>query len=115
MLKCEPRPDEIGSTNRPNGGDMYVRVVRFTDVDPEHLAESITARDEGEGPPEGVPAKGFQLLHDEDQRTAVVLQFFETAEDMAAAEAALDAMDPSETPGTRASVDRCESKLEMQV
>ena len=94
---------------------MYVRVVRFTDVDPEHLAERITANDEREaGPPEGVPAKGFQLLHDEDQRTAIVLQFFETAEDMAAGEAALDAMDPSETPGNRASIDRCESKMEIQ-
>lgn len=94
---------------------MYVRVVRFTDVDPEHLEQRITARDESQGPPEGVPAKGFQLLHDEEQRTAVVLQLFETAEDMAAAEAALDAMDPSETPGTRSSVDRCESKVERQV
>jgi hypothetical protein len=93
---------------------MYVRVVRFTDVDPEHLAERMSAADERQGPPEGLPAMGVQILHDEDQRTALVLQFFDTADDMAAAEAALDAMDPSETPGTRASIDRTEKKLELQ-
>jgi hypothetical protein len=37
---------------------------------------------------------------------------FETADDMAAAEGPLDAMDPADTPGARASVDRCEIKLE---
>jgi hypothetical protein len=32
---------------------------------------------------------------------------------MRASEAALDGMDPSDTPGTRASVDRCEVKVEV--
>jgi hypothetical protein len=32
---------------------------------------------------------------------------------MAAAEATLDAMDPADTPGTRASVDRCEIKAKL--
>ncbi len=52
----------------------------------------------------------IQILHDADQRTAVVIQLFETADGMAAAEAALDAMDPTDTPGTRSSIDRCEVK-----
>ena len=42
-----------------------------------------------------------------------MIQLFETADDMATAEAALDAMDPGETPGTRASIDRCEIKAEL--
>ena len=92
---------------------MYARVVRFTDVDPDHLAERLEDVESREGPPVDIPAKGIQILHDPDQRTAVVIQLFETAEDMATAEAALDAMDPSETPGTRASIDRCEIKVEM--
>ena len=46
-----------------------------------------------------IPAKQVQILHDPDQGTAVVIQLFETADDMAAAEAALEAMDPSDTPG----------------
>jgi hypothetical protein len=93
---------------------MYARVVRFTDVDPEHLESRVTARGEEEGPPEGVKAKAIKLMHDPDQRTAVVIQFFETAEDMADSEAALNAMDPSETPGTRATVDRGEVKFERE-
>ena len=91
---------------------MYARVVRFTDVDPGHLAERLAEVESSEGPPVDIPAKGLQILHDPDQRTSVVIQLFETADDMATAEAALDAMDPSDTPGTRASIDRCEIKGE---
>ena len=89
---------------------MYARVVRFTDVDPDHLAGRLAEAEGREGPPVDIPAKEVQILHDEDQRTAVVIQIFETADDMAAAEAPLDTMDPGDTPGTRASVDRCEIK-----
>jgi hypothetical protein len=91
---------------------MYARVVRFTDVDPDHLAGRLDGI-EAEGPPVDIPAKGIQILHDEDQRTSVVIQLFETADDMAAAESALDKMDPGDTPGTRASIDRCEIKAEL--
>jgi hypothetical protein len=45
----------------------------------------------------------------------VVLQFFDSADDMRASEAAFDSMDASETPGTRASVDRCELKADLKV
>ena len=61
-----------------------------------------------------IPAKSVQICHDPDQRTAVVIQLFETAGDMAAAEAALEAMDPGDTPGTRASVDRCEITADLR-
>jgi len=86
---------------------MHARIVRFTDVDPDHLASRLAEMDE---PPVESAATAVQVFHDSDQRTAVVVQQFNTADDMAAAESAFDAMDPSETPGTRASVDRCEMK-----
>lgn len=92
---------------------MHARVVRFTDVDPEHLAERLGEIEARDGPPVDIPAKGIQFLHDSDQRTAVVIQLFETADDMAAAEGPLDDMDPGDTPGTRASIDRCEIKAEL--
>jgi hypothetical protein len=92
---------------------MHARVVRFTDVDPDHLAERLTQVQASEGPPVDISAKGIQILHDPDQRTAVVIQLFETADDMAAAEGPLDEMDPGDTPGTRASIDRCEIKVEL--
>jgi hypothetical protein len=93
---------------------MYLRVVRFTDVDADNLASQLAERSEETGPPEGVKASGFKLMHDADQRTAVVLQFFESEQDMRDSEAALDGMDPSDTPGTRASVDRGEIKMERE-
>jgi hypothetical protein len=92
---------------------MYARVVRFTDVDPDNIAERVAETETREGPPVDIAAKMIQILHDADQGTAVVIQLFETADDMAASEGALDAMDPGDTPGTRASVDRCEIKAEL--
>jgi hypothetical protein len=53
------------------------------------------------------------MLLDEAQSTAVALVFFETEEDMRKGGETLDRMDSSETPGTRASVDLCEVKIEM--
>jgi hypothetical protein len=94
---------------------MYARVVRFTDVDPEHLSERLAEVEASDGPPVDIPAKGLQILHDPDQRTAIVIQHFQTADDMAAAEGPLDSMDASDTPGTRASIDRCEVKAEVAV
>ena len=41
---------------------MHVRVVRFTDVTPERVAQLIAAIDEAGGPPPGVPITGLQLL-----------------------------------------------------
>jgi hypothetical protein len=56
---------------------------------------------------------GLKVLFDQAQGTAVVLQEFANAEDMAAAAKVFDSMDASETPGGRASVDSCEQKLEL--
>jgi hypothetical protein len=93
---------------------MYVRVVRFTEVNAERIKELLARIDESDGPPEGVPSTGLRILVDEDQGTAVVEQYFETAEDMEAGAQAFSAMDPADTPGTRASVDMCELKLELE-
>jgi hypothetical protein len=92
---------------------MYVRVVRFTDASPDRIADVLGRVKESGGPPPGVSMSRLQLLSDPDQETAVVLQYFETAEEMQAAVRVFDAMDASETPGTRASVDTCEVKLDI--
>ncbi len=94
---------------------MYVRVVRFSDVSAERM-DGLQARiDESDGPPPGVPATGLKVLYDGAQGTAVVLQYFATAEDMDAGAQAFSAMDAAETPGTRVSVDMCEIKLEVDM
>lgn len=94
---------------------MYVRVVRFTDVSAERMQELNARVEESDGPPPGVPATGIKVLVDEAQGTAVVLQYFESAEDMEAGAKVFSAMDSSETPGTRASVDMCEVKIERSL
>ena len=94
---------------------MYVRVVRFTDVSAERIEALLASIEESQGPPPGVPTTGLKMLYDEAQGTAVVLQYFATAEDMGAGAQAFSAMDAAETPGTRASVDLCEIKLEVDV
>jgi len=93
---------------------MYVRVVRFTDVNAERMEALLERVKEAGGPPPGVPATGLTMLFDEAQGTAVVLQQFATAQDMSAGAQAFSAMDAAETPGTRISVDMCELKLELE-
>ena len=94
---------------------MYVRVVRFTGVSAERMEALQTRIEESDGPPPGIPSTGLTVLHDGEQGTAVVLQHFATREDMDAGAQAFSAMDPADTPGTRASVDMCEVKLERQL
>jgi len=91
----------------------YVRVVRFTDVDPSRIEQLITQIEEADGPPEGIVSSGIQILHDADQGTAVVIQSFDSMDDMTTSEAVLEAMPSDMTPGTRASVDRTELKVAM--
>jgi hypothetical protein len=93
---------------------MYVRVVRFTDVKPDKIAELKAQIDESDGPPPGVNTTGLQVLLDQSAGTAVVLQHFPTAEDMEAGARVFEAMDASETPGTRASIDMCEVAIDVQ-
>ena len=94
---------------------MYTRVVRFTDVSAERAEELVARIRASDGPPPGVPSTGLTLLFDQTQGTAVVLQRFASEEDMAAGAKVMSAMDASETPGTRASVDTCEEKLNLEV
>jgi hypothetical protein len=93
---------------------VHVRVVRFTDVTPERVKGLVARIEEEDGPPPGIPVKGLQMLFDEEQGTAVVLQLFESEEDMRTGAEAFAAMDPGETPGTRVSVDMCELSLDRR-
>ena len=92
---------------------MNVRVVRFTDVSAERVESLLSSIKESDRPPPGVPTTGLKIMFDREQGTAVVLQYFATAEDMRVGAEAFNAMDASETPGTRVSVDMCEMKLEL--
>jgi len=93
---------------------MYVRTVRFTDVNAEQMEGMLARIKESDGPPPGVPATGLTVLFDEAQGTAVVLQRFATVEDMKAGDQVFSAMDAGDTPGVRVSVDMCKTKLELE-
>lgn len=93
---------------------MYARVVRFTDVDQSQVdrIKSDVANNE---PPEGMPPATMRLLIDGSQNTAAVMMFFESEADMQKADEVMNAMDTSDTPGTRASVDKGEIVVEGQI
>lgn len=52
------------------------------------------------------------MIVDEGQATAVVILTFDSEEDMRKGDEALNAMDSGDTPGTRASVDQGEVKVD---
>jgi hypothetical protein len=93
---------------------VFVRVVRFSDVTAERV-ESLVARIDEIGPPPGVPIKRLQLVFDEAQGTAVVLQYFDNEANLRAGADAFAAMDASETPGSRVSVDTGALKVEREL
>jgi hypothetical protein len=103
----------MGGNNRPvQEGEMHARVVRFTDVTPERIEQIMARVDEEDGPPEGVESTGMQLLYDESQGTAIFVGYFADEQKMRDADQVFEQMDASDTPGTRASVDRAEVKME---
>ena len=91
---------------------MYARVVRFTDASQERIDQIAARIAENDGPPDGVRSTGMKLIFDADQSTAVFIGFFETEQDMRDSAAVLEAMDSGETPGTRASIDSGEVKVD---
>jgi hypothetical protein len=93
---------------------MHIRVVRFSGVSGERMQQLVARVNESEGPPPGVNSSRLQVLFDEAQETAVVLQYFATAADLQEGAKVFEAMDPGDTPGTRTSVDACELKLDLE-
>jgi len=61
-----------------------------------------------------VPVKSLRVVVDEPQSTAAVIFFFDSEEDLRKADEALNAMDASDTPGTRASVDQGDVRMDWE-
>jgi hypothetical protein len=110
-LHCHRWGREDPAVDRGEETVVFVRVVRFTDVTAERV-QSLVANIDETGPPPGVPIKKLELVFDEGQGTAVVLQYFDSEDDLRTGAEAFAAMDPSETPGRRVSVDTGELKVE---
>jgi len=79
------------------------RVVTFDGVNADRMTEMQSEMEGGERPAE-IPAKEIVVLHDPDAEKSLVILFFDNEDDYRQGDAALDAMDPGETPGKRSSV-----------
>ena len=79
------------------------RAVTFDGVDSQRMAE-LTKQIENDPRPDDVPATEILMLHDEAANSSLVVLFFENEDDYARGDAALNAMDSSDTPGRRTSV-----------
>ena len=82
------------------------RVVSFDGFDAERISQ-LKEQVSGE-PPEGLPAKGIQILHDPDAEQALAIVFFENEDDYRRGDEVLSAMPSSDTPGNRTSVSKYE-------
>jgi hypothetical protein len=91
---------------------MHARVATFEGGGADDIREAvreIKTRSES-GPPEGVPAVGFLVLHQADEGKVLAISLFESEADLEQGDATLNSMDPP-TPGamgTRTSVERYE-------
>jgi hypothetical protein len=91
---------------------MLARIVRWEGGDPDQVRKSAAEirqqADEAGGPPPGVPATEFMLLHDA-AGNAMALTFFENEADYAEGDATLSSMDPpGGGMGRRVGVDKYE-------
>ena len=91
---------------------MHARVVRFTDVSQERIDQIVSRIEDSDGPPPGVKSTAMKLLYDAEQDTAAFIGFFANEQDMRDADAVFEQMDAGDTPGSRASIDRCEVVIE---
>ncbi|TML58963.1 MAG: hypothetical protein E6G22_13610 [Actinobacteria bacterium] len=85
----------------------YARAVTFEGVDRDRIGQLTRQLQEDERPEE-IPATEIVLLYDADGEKSLVLVFFENEDDYRRGDAALNAMDPGETPGKRTSVTKYE-------
>jgi hypothetical protein len=88
------------------------RVVSFEGVTKERMEEMQRQMRDGERP-EGLPASEIIALHDPQAERSLVILFFETEDDYARGDETLNAMEPGDTPGRRASVTRYDVAVRM--
>jgi hypothetical protein len=86
--------------------------VSFDGVSGDRIAE-MQGEMEGSDRPEDVPATEIVVLHDPEAEKAVVILFFETEDDYARGDQALNAMPSSDTPGQRTSVAKYQVAFRM--
>jgi hypothetical protein len=90
---------------------VFARVARWEGAEAETLEQSAAeiGKQSDAGPPPGVPAKQFLLLHDAAAGKAVAIMLFETEEDYRQGDETLNSMSPpGGGMGRRVSVEKFE-------
>ena len=97
---------------------MYARVAKWEGAEGEALrrsADEINAQVD-QGPPPGVPAKGFTMLIDPEAGRSLAIALFETEEDLRKGDEALNQMNPTgDDVGKRVSVEMYEVGVEVRM
>jgi len=88
------------------------RVVSFDGVDSERIAQMKQEMEGGERP-DDIPASEVIVLHDADASKSLAIVFFDSEEDYAKGDAALNAMPATDTPGQRTSVTKYDVAIRM--
>jgi hypothetical protein len=98
---------------------MHARVATFEGGEPDQVREMIgEVKQRAEsGPPEGVPAVGFLLLHKADEGKVLGISLFETEDDLEQGDSTLNSMDPPVQGGMgrRTSVEKYEVGIKIDV
>ena len=96
---------------------MYARVVTWEGGDAETIRGEMERIREnaGDGPPDGVPAKGFTMIADPDNGRALSIVLFETDEDYRKGDETLNSMNPPETAMRRVSVEKYEVGVDLRI
>ena len=80
---------------------MYARVATWQGGTAEEIKRMADSVNEAEGPPEGVPAKGFLFLVDRESGKSLAITLFDSEEDMRTGDATLNGMNPPEEQTSR--------------
>jgi hypothetical protein len=96
---------------------LHARVATFEGGDAGQIRENVEQiRQRAEsGPPEGVPAVGFLVLHRAEEGKVLAISLFETEADLEQGDATLNSMDPP-VPGMmgkRTSVEKYEVGIKV--
>jgi hypothetical protein len=81
----------------------FARVVQFEGVPTERMLQMKEQIEQGEQP-EDIPASEILLLHEPTSEKALAVLLFDTEDDYRTGDAALNAMDRGDTPGSRTGV-----------
>jgi hypothetical protein len=96
---------------------MYARVARWEEADRGGIEEAVAGIREraGDGPPEGVPAKGMLMLTDPEGGRVTAITFFETEDDYRQGDETLNSMSPPGGGfGRRVGVEKYEVAIKLE-